>query len=586
MSSPNSEPAQAAAILNNRGGRGAPDSSREVNNDGPATTEKEATTPDFVGIQRNDTFSYDNGNISDVRLSVSTDKAELLYDAQSATREAKAKLEEAEEKQRLLQQEKEMSDMDPSQNPPADYEEETETSNKDDTEELHTNVPVETIADDECDKAFERPPDPMEVLLDQLQPLNKTPPHRDAYASLATAHNQSYIDIEDMSETMKKINKPDFMPSSLTLHRLVLEESTPDTKDDPTFKRLSDEFNTLKERFKQEAKLLIKKGIEQEITIQREKIGKLLLQDMRSIAIQSATRRILYWNAYNSDKQCEKSPAILGNLAVELLLEPSPCSKKLETWLNIPSLSALYKQLPFSSEDPSDVIPGNPVKYANLDKYTGDRKQVNLLVQELEKYIPMCTIEHSRSAQLVRHYKAQEGALSARRVLKDSRKATAACEHAMNNGEEAAAIAQFKAQQASPNPNPSAPKGLGGRSRNPSTPPPKNAKNKSGKGNQGRAKEAPRNAIQNANESLQKHSPLRAKRRAKSQDSESDDDTPPPKKKRQRGPGPKHPIPPATAKAKPKESSKDQNRSKTTFQKRRRDRGGANRQNKRNKDPS
>jgi hypothetical protein len=113
------------------------------------------------------------------------------------------------------------------------------------------------------------------------------------------------------------VSKPDFMPTRLTLRNLILETSAKDTKDDPTFKKLSDELDALKERFQEEAKLLIKKGIEQRITMRCEKLGRLLLDDMRSIAITSATRRIVYWTAIDSEPKCEQPAALLGNLALE-----------------------------------------------------------------------------------------------------------------------------------------------------------------------------------------------------------------------------------------------------------------------------
>jgi hypothetical protein len=251
--------------------------------------------------------------------------------------------------------------------------------------------------------------------------------------------------------------------------------------------------------------------------------------------------------------------------------------------LKIPSLSVLFNKLPFSSDDPSDMIPRNPViKYDGLNDSTGDRKQINLIVQELEKYVPMCTIGYATNSNHVRQRKVLDGALTARALLKRTKKATAACEKAMYNKEEyAASIANFEAHKAPPNPN--SPKDQGGRPRKPSKPTPnKHAKNKNGKGNNGKGKEATSNA-QNANRSLKKHTPLQAKRPAKSQDSDPDDQQQqPPRKKQQRKPGPKTPIPPTTAaKAKATNTS-----SKTAFENRRGNRGGANRQNKRNRKPS
>jgi hypothetical protein len=90
------------------------------------------------------------------------------------------------------------------------------------------------------------------------------------------------------------------------------------------------------------------------------------------------------------------------------------------------------------------------VKYDELDPTTGETKIVDLIVKELEKYLPITIIDYSTNEQQVQQYKAQEGAMKAKALLKKTNAFTAATERALSTNAEAAAVANQNAQKANP----------------------------------------------------------------------------------------------------------------------------------------
>lgn len=125
----------------------------------------------------------------------------------------------------------------------------------------------------------------------------------------------------------------------------------------------------------------------------------------------------------NGQRQCQATPAVMGNIAIKRLIENSPLSSRLEKWLSVPSLSAIYTDMSFYPDDPEESICGPTTTYDSLDSKTGDMHpdvhQVDLIVLELEKYIPHCTIGFSKGTSLVHIHKiANQQAQQARNKRK------------------------------------------------------------------------------------------------------------------------------------------------------------------------
>jgi hypothetical protein len=207
-----------------------------------------------------------------------------------------------------------------------------------------------------------------------------------AYRNLAKTHYSHHSGILRNEELMKKLTSPGFAMNSLKLPHLALEFSD-ETKDDPACKILSDKFDATRYRMKEELTVLVKQGKEQEITFQRENLGRLVLAEMRSIAITSATFRLGLWTAASSDEECKIPAAVIGNNAVEQLLANSQFARKLEAWLHIQSLPDFYRRIAFHSVNPADLKPckpdhGGSVQFDELDPASEATEQVKLIVQE------------------------------------------------------------------------------------------------------------------------------------------------------------------------------------------------------------
>jgi hypothetical protein len=345
----------------------------------------------------------------------------------------------------------------------------------------------------------------------------------------------------------------------VSLTQLKLEYSKKDNPNDEICQTLARNFDDLKEKFKYDASVLIRSCKEQELTLKRKGIGQQLLRDMRFVAITSANWRIPTWNLRYDQQQCETKAAIIGNIAIKRLIEKSPLTPQLEQYLSIPSLSDIYETLVFEPVDPEDSITETESArtYDSLDSRIGrdiviqhqenvhqDVHQVDMIVKELEKYIPHCTIGFTKNSWLVVQHKMLHGKLSARTVVKKLASATAATEHAMNYDEDAAAIANQQAQKATKGNNSTAkhpPKGKGGRNKNPpSKPNPKkgpktDSKRKGGGiGSNGRGGAKGSESVSVNKRKQQQPTPFQAKRPAKSHDNEPIDKSTPTKKPRKR----------------------------------------------------
>jgi hypothetical protein len=257
--------------------------------------------------------------------------------------------------------------------------------------------------------------------------------------------------------------------NSLKLPQLALECSD-ETKDDPACKILSDKFDATRDRMKEELAVLVKQDKEQEITTQRENLGKLVLEEMRSIAITSATSRLAF-----SDEECEIPAAVIGNIAniaVVQLLANNPSARKLEAWLHIKSLPDFHRRITFHSVNPADLNPVSPIHggsehFDELDPASETTKQVKLIVQELAKYLSFSIIDNATNELRVLRYKVQQGHLKATELLKMTHSCTSATDRAIGTTSNmaAAAVANQKAQKANPaTPRKNHhPKGQGGR---------------------------------------------------------------------------------------------------------------------------
>jgi hypothetical protein len=328
-------------------------------------------------------------------------------------------------------------------------------------QELPADSTTEIAMVDECDKAYAGPPNPEEVLQGHLQPLYKLPNQVIAYTELAHNHDESSGKIKKFEDKVNKHNDPEFIPNSLMIKAfgpLKLEYSMENTND-KTCQELARKFDELIPKFKADAALLIKSCKEHELALLQKEKGRQLLRDMLSTAIDSASIRILMWNGLLDDddpQQCKVRPAIISNIAMKRFLNNSPLTPKLEKSLSIESLSDLYETLP-EPIDSDDVITELEKQrtYDSLDTRTGDNqhvhqdvKQVDDLVTELNKYIPLCTLEFERNKRLVTLHKNLNGKLAARLRVKKMASATSATQQTMNNREDAAANANQQAQKA------------------------------------------------------------------------------------------------------------------------------------------
>jgi hypothetical protein len=332
----------------------------------------------------------------------------------------------------------------------------------------------------------------------------------------------------------------------------------------------------VRDRFKGELTVLVRKGKEQQLTVQRQQHCRLLLEEIRYVAVNSANCRLNLWTATIGVKKTVHSPAVIGNIAIERLLAHSPFARQLEALLLVPSLSDIYQRLAFHSEDPADLNPvrGEPVKYSDLDPtITGDTTQVDVIVQELEKYLPISTLDFSTNHLLVQRYKEQEGAMTARALLRKTHAATAATEQALSNNTGTAALANKKAQKANPT-TPRYkhhPKAKGGRKH----PPPKPNGNKS---------KSARKPATTGNGSA---SGNKRKQPAKKQESETDDEHPQaPKKKFQKRKSQSNSNPSSQSHRPVAPQNNNATKQKTRPNQRRGNRDDANSHNKRRSKPN
>jgi hypothetical protein len=260
----------------------------------------------------------------------------------------------------------------------------------------------------------------------------------------------------------------------------------------------------------------------------------------------------------------------IGNLAVQQLLKKAQCTPKLEAWLEIPNLSGFYERIQFNRNEHDDIANGY-VKYDVLDESTGDKGQVDDIVNEMSDYLPFCTYEYTDSLKRIRQHHVLNGASTARAQVLKTKKHTAATERALYLNDEAAAACANQ-QASTPKHHP---KGKGGQKNPLSNPTPKKGSKKKDFNGNGRKNKGERPASGSekvsGNKRKQNHQKsFQAKHPAKNQDKETDDDDQStPKKKRQR-------------KSKQQVSSTNNVSKKKPHNQRQQNQGGANKQKKRN----